>query len=70
MDLNLVVLGDRIIVSQCPRILEGKFSEAGVVKFCVVGDHTEDAVPNPAGSAGNSLQLQHFGSICDIPGMT
>ena len=33
--------GDRVVVSQCPRVLpDGLFEEAAVVKFVIVGEQT------------------------------
>jgi hypothetical protein len=38
-ELELVEKGDRVVVSQCPRLLpDGMFNEAAVVKFVVVGE--------------------------------
>jgi hypothetical protein len=56
--MKLIVKGDRVVVSQCPRILsDGLFEEAAVVKFIVAGDGTtKDSMPG-------------CGSIMDIANM-
>ena len=39
MKMDLLEKGDRVVVSQCPRILaDGLFEEAAVVKFIVAGE--------------------------------
>ena len=52
--MDLAESGDRVVVSQCPRVLtDGSFEEAAVVKFVVAG-------------AGSMRQLGRLGSCMDI----
>lgn len=38
--------GDRVVVSQCPRVLaDGLFEEAAVVKFLIVGEEAPKQLP-------------------------
>jgi hypothetical protein len=56
--MGLVKKGDRIVVSQCPRVLpDGLFEEAAVVKFVVAGDAPVKGLPE-------------FGSCMDISSMS
>ena len=57
--MGLVQKGDRVVVSQCPRILpDGLFEEAAVVKFVVAGDASATAKGMPS-----------HGSCTDIHGL-
>lgn len=52
--MDLADAGDRVVVSQCPRVLtDGTFEEAAVVKFVVAG-------------AGSMRELGRFGSCMDM----
>lgn len=54
-DVGLVKKGDRVVVSQCPRLLQGgMFKEAAVVKFVVVGE----AVPQNFPKHGSCMDMQ------------
>ena len=56
--MDLVEAGDRVVVSQCPRILtDGTFEEAAVVKFVVAG-------------AASMKELGRFGSCMDMQKLT
>lgn len=45
-DLGLAKDGDRVVVSQCPRLLpDGLFEEAAVVKFLIVGEEAPKQLP-------------------------
>ena len=51
--------GDRVVVSQCPRLLQsGMFIEAAVVKFVVVGE----AVPQNFPKHGSCMDMQSMGA--------
>lgn len=55
--MGLVKSGDRVVVSQCPRVLsDGLFEEAAVVKFIVAGDNS-------------SLKGSEVGSCMDLANM-
>ena len=57
-EVGLVKKGDRVVVSQCPRLLQGgMFNEAAVVKFVVVGE----AVPQNFPKHGSCMDMQSMG---------
>lgn len=60
--LGLVMEGERVVVSQCPRTLpDGAFAEAAVVKFVVAGDEDDTAVNGATSAAG--LQRRGLGKV-------
>jgi pyruvate kinase len=57
MQLDLVEMGDRVVVSQCPRVLpNGQFEEAAVVKFVVVGASSMKEF----GRIGSCMDMTHL----------
>jgi hypothetical protein len=53
--MGLVKAGERVVVSQCPRLLpDGHFGEAAVVKFVVAGEDMPRHLPK----MGSCMDIQ------------